>query len=226
MVPEMLFDHLKSYAYQVAYFVKSGNVRSDELSTLIRNTLTIGDFEPMLIPEAPGMPPEFPRLQIFTPTGFRLTVSKVRIDFFIDLPLGIDSEETEAFKENCYRLSSLLENKGYTFSRLGVIHTMFRKQESAATSILNALTKIDSTDVSDASMSITKKVKIGTYLCNSLYNISNGGIATGEIGLVAVRDLNTDPTVELTLSGTDANKFIDAALTEIQHSSFKDYVGE
>jgi hypothetical protein len=225
MVPLMLFDHLKSYVYQVAYFIKSGSVRSDELSTLIRNTLSIGDFEPMLIPETPGMPPEFPRLQIFTPQGFRLTVSKVRIDFFIDLPLGIERDETEIFKDNCNRLSSLLESKGYTFSRLGVINTMFRKQEDASISILNSLTNLDATDVADAALSVTKKIRLGTYQCNSLYNISNGVIATGENGLVAIRDVNTDPMVELTLSGTEASEFINVALAEVQSSSLKDYVG-
>lgn len=222
----MILDQLKNYVYQVAFFIRSGSVRSDELSSLLRNTLNIGDFEPMLIPEAPGMPPEFPRLQIFTPQGYRLTVSKVRIDFFIDLPLGIEKEETQAFIDNCNRLSDLLESKGFSFSRLGVIGTMFAKTEGAATSILNSVTKLDSTDVSDVSLAVTKKKQVGKYLCNSVYNLSNGGMSTGDFGLVAIRDVNTDPMVELSLSGADAKDFVEAALVEVQPSSFKNFVGE
>lgn len=226
MVLLMLFDKLKSYVYQVAYFIKSGSIRNDELSLLLRNALNIGDFEPMLIPEAPGMPPEFPRLQIFTPQGFRLTVSKVRIDFFIDLPLGVEKEEFQAFVDNCTRLSDLLESKGFVFSRFGVINTMFVKQESAAISILNSLTKLDSTDVSDVALAITKKTQVGKYPCNSVYNLSNGMISTGDNGLVAIRDVNTDPMMEFNLSGADAKDFFKAALVEVQAASLKNVVGE
>ncbi|WGK92327.1 hypothetical protein [Pseudomonas migulae] len=222
----MILAQLKNHVYQVAFFIKSGSVRSDELSSLFRNTLNIGDFEPMLIPEAPGMPPEFPRLQIFTPQGYRLTVSKVRIDFFIDLPLGIEKEESQEFIDNCNKLSDLLESKGFSFSRLGVIATMFAKEEGAAASILGLVTKLDAADVSDVVLAVTKKKHVGKYLCNSVYNLSNGGLSTGDIGLVAIRDINTDPMLELSLSGEDAKEFIEAALVEAQPSSFKTFIGE
>lgn len=215
----MLFDNMKRHVYQVAYFVKFGGIRSDELSSLVRKHLDIGEFEPMLIPEQPGMPPEFPRLQISTPKGFRLTVSKVRIDFFIDLPLGIEEEETRAFMDNCIKLSSLLENNGYIFSRLGMICTMFEKMDNAADSILNSLTRLNPSDASDASLTITKKTQINEYECNSVYSYSNGGISTGDVGLVAMRDVNTSPALDINITGADANKFISTALNEIQPSS-------
>lgn len=221
----MSFDNMKKYVYQVAYFVKSGGVRSDEFSSLVRKKLDIGDFEPMLIPDQPGMPPEFPRLQIFTPKGFRLTVSKLRIDFFMDLPLGIEEEEAQSFMNNCTELSGLLEENGYVFSRLGMICTMFEKQDAAADSILDCLTKLDSSNISDISLTVTKKTQIGEYECNSVYNYSNGGISTGDVGVVAVRDVNTNPAMDFNITGADADKFFKAALVEIQPSSLN-IVGE
>lgn len=221
----MLFELLKCHAIQVAYFVQEGVIRYDELSSLIRNTLKIGEFDPMLIPEAPGMPPEFPRLQIFTPDGYRLSASKIRIDFIIDLPLGVGAKELQEFKDNCFLLSDMLTGRGFVFSRVGVINTMFTKLEDAAKQILGELTKLDPELVSDASLSVTRKVTIGGLRCNSLFNVSNGGISTGDIGLVAMRDVNTDPLVTHALTGNALNDFITAALSAVESDSFKEFAG-
>lgn len=222
----MQYDSLKSYTLQFVYFIAGGTIRFDELSALVRQNLTIGDFDPMLIPDAPGMPPEFPRLQIFTPEGYKLTASKARIDFVIDLPLGLGTPELQSFKENCLLLSNMLTNKGFVFSRAALVNTMFTSQDDSHLDILNSLTKIKPDNISNINIVFTKHSLIGTIQCNDVYNISNGSISTGETGLVVIRDINTDATFYQTLNEAMIGDFINAAFGAASAESMKDFVGD
>ncbi|MGE8180492.1 hypothetical protein [Pseudomonas mandelii] len=222
----MQYELLKTYTLQFVYFIAGGSIRFDELSTLIRQTVSIGDFDPMLMPDAPGMPPEFPRLQIFTPEGYKLSASKTRIDFIIDLPLGLGVAETETFKENTSLLTNMMINKGLVFSRVALVNTMFAAQDKAEREILEALTKITPDGISNINIGFTKSSKIGNLSCNDVFNLSNGSISTGETGLVVTRDINTDATAYQTLNQAMILDFIPAAFMAATPHSLQEFVGK
>ena len=222
----MQYNSLKPYTMQFVYFIAGGTIRFDELSTLIRQTLKIGDFDPMLMPDSPGMPPEFPRLQIFTAEGYKLSASKTRIDFVIDLPLGLGTTELDTFRENCLLFTNLLTSKGFVFSRVALVNTMFASQDETEKDILESLTKINPENISNITIGFTKRSLIANISCNDVFNISNGSISTGETGLVVTRDINTDVTIYEILHEGMISEFINSAFLAASPHSLKEFAGD
>ena len=204
-----MFDKSFFYSCQLALFVGSGTVRADDLSSLIRSRLDIGEYEPMLIPEQPGMPAEFPRLHINTAEGYRLSMSKARIDFILELPLGLDKSHIDSFKVKCEALGSLLGEKGFNFTRIGWVKNAFSQSDTPAQDMIEALAKFSSEQVSDFSMSVTKKVTIGDWCANSLYTITNGVGPAGLTGVVCVRDINNDPLHPVVIAASQVGRIVE-----------------
>lgn len=186
-----MLNNLSFFAIQAALFIGSGSIRSDELSFLIRSKMDIGEFEPITFPEQPGAPVEIPRLHISTDNGYRFTMSKARIDIICEWPFGIDAKEEARFAENIRRLSDILSEKDFIFSRIGVVKSWFANQEKAALEIADLLLKVPSDNVTDVSFAITKRVQLREFECNSLFNFSNGVHQSGAPGAIVVRDVNT-----------------------------------
>lgn len=218
-------NKLKLMACQLALFIKEGFVRSDEFSFEISRRMDMGNYEPMLIPEAPGMPPEFPRLQISTAKGYQLTLSRVRVDFVMSLPLGIEDEDARRFHKECKALLGILEEKGFKFSRVGYIHNYFSVGEAAIEEFIKKVTPFRERSFFELSLSVTERVVLAGKECNSLYSFSSPFTGNGESGLLAVRDINTAPDNNYELLSKDVENFMTAALPEIGVKSVLDLVG-
>lgn len=201
-----MFANSKPFSSQLALFVKSGTIRADELSFAATN-MNIGEFEPILIPEVPGMPDEFPKLQINTPAGYRLTMSKMRIDFFMELPLGLDESDLVSFERNCDQLLDILAGKNIIYSRVGFVRSSFARGVQAP-QLVEMLSKIPPAGVSDFFVSYTQKIECIGRVCNDVRNFSNGMNASGEAGVGSVRDINTDPAHEIVMSADDVKAFV------------------
>lgn len=209
---------------QLALFVNGGAIRADELSFEVRKHLAIGEYDPMLIPEAPGMPPEFPRLQITTPKGFQLTMSRARVDFLLGLPLGIDDSESAGFIEKCEGLLDILRGHGYRYSRVGFIKTYF-VEASKAIDVVRKVVKVPMEPVDEVTISLTKKIVLKEKKCNSLYNFVNGVNQAGEPGLFIARDLNTDPAVTHSFDAPEVKDFIASAVPLVSGESVSEFIG-
>lgn len=201
-----MLDGLSPYVYQFALFTGAGSIRADELSSEVRKRLDIGDYDPMLIPEQPGMPEEFPRLQINTAKGYRLTMSKARIDFFLDLPLGFEEEDVHKFKVCMEKLLGILHENNFRYSRVGFIKTNFVANSSPAPFFLNAVTNFSPDSVTDVQLAVTKKIMCSKWQCNSLYSYASG-FGGGVVGLLAIRDINTDPAMNYMMGSEDVKDF-------------------
>ncbi|UVM23818.1 hypothetical protein [Pseudomonas wadenswilerensis] len=204
---------------QLALFVKQGKIQPDELSAKIRGALVIGDFNTMIVPDAPGMPDEFPRLQIHTVRGYRLTSSNARVDFFLDLPLGVDERLLGEFTQNCSALLGVLHGFGCAYSRIGFVKTYFSADERAEKTFIDLVSKLSSDDVSEVQFSLTKKTSISGYSCNDMFSFTSAYMS-GRRGIVTVRDINTDPNVDLNLDAEKAESLI----TEFNFLSGKDSI--
>jgi hypothetical protein len=226
LADEILISNMNEYVYQLALFMGRGVIRADELSYDVRRRLDIGDFEPMLIPEAPGMPDDFPRLQINSPRGYRLTMSRARVDFFLDLPLGIDADDKAEFFSKCRELLAILDEREIRYSRVGLIKTSFAPGVGAPEFLVSSLTRLPTAGVSDASLSITKKITCSGVRCNSLFNFSNGVLASGQLGLLAIRDVNTDPALNADLALEATSHFIAEADAQSGIESILEFVGD
>ncbi len=218
-------NKLKLMTCQLALFIKEGFVRSDEFSFEISRRMHLGNYEPMLIPEAPGMPPEFPRLQISTPKGYQLTLSRLRVDFVMSLPLGIEEDDTRRFHDECKTLLAILEEKGFKFSRVGYIHNYFSVGEAAIEEFIKKATPFRERNFFELSLSVTERTFVNQKECNSLYSFSSAINGAGESGLLAVRDINTVPDKNYELLSSDVGSFMVAALSEIGVKSVIDLVG-
>lgn len=209
---------------QLALFVNGGGIRADELSFEVRKHLAIGEYDPMLIPEAPGMPPEFPRLQITTPKGFQLTMSRARVDFLLGLPLGIDESESMGFIKKCEGLLDILHGHSYRYSRVGFIKTYF-VEASKAIEVVNKVVRVPMEPVDEVSISLTKKIMLNANKCNSLYNFAHGVNQAGEPGLFIARDLNTDPAVLHSFDASEIKEFIASAVPLVSSESVGEFIG-
>lgn len=219
-----MFDNIKVYSCQLALFVSAGAIRADELSFAIRSKMDVGEFEPMLIPESPGMPDEFPRLSINTPKGYKLSMSKARIDFLIDLPLGVDEQEFNEFKTACKVLCSILDEKGFKFSRVGFVKTLFESMPRATQFLVQDIARLALQDSTDFSMTISAKRKYEKWGCNSIYSLSNGLRSGSEVGLVVARDVNIGPENEVALVPTDVDGFLSFAEAECSVENLRKFI--
>ncbi|WP_237858039.1 hypothetical protein [Pseudomonas sp. PGPR81] len=186
----------KCHIVQLALFLKDSKIQLDDLSSKLRSKLAIGDFNTMIMPEAPGMPEDFPRLQITTPVGYRLTSSKTRIDFFIDLPLGIEDKDFNGFKANCSKLLEVLAELGCKYMRLGYVKTYFSSDEEPVKTFIDKVTRIPSDGLSDVQFNVTRKREKEGCAYNDIFSFTTAYLNMRR-GLVAVRDLNTDAGIEL-----------------------------
>lgn len=186
----------KCHIVQLALFLKSANVQLDDLSSKLRSKLTIGDFSTMIMPEAPGMPEEFPRLQVNTPQGYRLTASKTRIDFFLDLPLGIEDRDHEGFRSNCRSLLEVLSDFGCVYVRLGYVKTYFRSDEEPVKTFIDKVTRLPSVGLEEVQFNVTRKSERGGYVYNDVFSFTTAFL-NARRGMVAIRDLNTDIGIDL-----------------------------
>lgn len=212
------------FSCQLALFVESGSVRADELSVEVRRGMDLGSYEPMLIPEAPGMPEEFPRLQINTSKGYQLTMSKLRIDFFMSLPLGLEDKELTEFHQRASQLLGILGSYGFSFSRVGLICNYFLSSTVSAKDAAQKFLKVDSDDVAELNFSITKRFERGGRLLNNLYNFASGASAHMGDGYVLVRDVNTVPHINYSMSPRDIEELIDFMKGMIDRNSVSDFV--
>lgn len=215
---------LKLNACQLALFVGSGSIRADELSFEVRKHLDIGEYDPMLIPEAPGMPAEFPRLQISTPKGFQLAMSRARLDFMLSLPLGIDEPDFLGFVDKCGKLLDVLHEHTYRYSRIGFIKTYFADSNNAG-GIVEKLIKVQMGPLDEVNVSLTKKIELEGRKCNSLYNFANGVNASGDFGLLVARDLNTDAGVINSFDSKEAKAFIASVVPLASSESVYEFLG-
>ncbi len=210
---------------QLALFIREGNVRSDEFSFELSKNMDIGSYEPMLIPEAPGMPPEFPRLQISTPKGYQLTLSRVRVDFLITLPLGLEASEVNHFHSQCKKLLKILDERNFKYSRVGYIHNYFATGQSVIESFIKKATPFRERDFFELSLSVTEHINVSNWVCNSLYSFSSAFTAFNEPGLFAVRDLNTAPDKDYILTKEDIEVVLETAPEIVNISSINQLVG-
>ncbi|WP_313645893.1 hypothetical protein [Pseudomonas sp.] len=197
----------KCHIVQLALFFKNSQVQLDDLSSALRKRMAIGDFNTMIMPEVQGMPEEIPRLQITSPIGYRLTSSKVRLDFFIDLPLGVEAKDLEGFKENCNKLLGVLADFGCEYVRLGYVKTYFKSDEVPVQSFFEVAMKLPSEGLAEVQFNVTRKGNFDDYSYNDIFSFSTAYL-NARRGLVAIRDLNTDIGIGLK-SVPDVQKIID-----------------
>ena len=214
---------IRTLSVQLALFISSGSIRADELSSAVRNRMNIGEFEPMIIPEMAGMPDEFPSLQINTSEGYRLAMSKSRIDLFLALPLGIDDGDICSFILSCQSLMSILSEKKIVFSRVGFVRLFFIAQ-AKADFLIDELMKVSSDDICEVTISLTKKVICANKQSNNIFIFSTGQNDFGESGVAFNRDINTDLSDSSSLDDKEVIDYVleASALTEL--GSLKDFI--
>lgn len=216
-------EGIRTLSVQLAVFVSSGSIRADELSFAVRSRMDVGEFDPMLIPEMPGMPDEFPRLQINTPAGYRLTMSKSRIDFFLALPLGVDESDSAAFLSNCRSLISILSEKDFVFARVGFVRMFFAAQ-AKADFLIDRLMSISSEGITDVSISFTNKVLCSGRQSNNVFGFSTGQNEIGEPGVALNRDVNTDPSSVVGFGGVEMLEYINEANSLTGFDSLQEFI--
>ena len=218
-----VLEGIRTLSIQLAVFVSAGSIRADELSFAVRSRMDVGEFEPMLIPEMPGMPDDFPRLQINTSNGYRLTMSRSRIDFFLELPLGIDGTDIECFLAGCRSLVSILTEKDFVFSRIGFVR-MFFVAHVKADFLMNRLMNVPSDGITDVSVSFTQKVLCANKQSNNIFAFSTGQNQIGEPGVAMNRDVNTDPVIHSNFEGSDILEYIVEASSLVGIDSLKEFI--
>lgn len=221
-----MFDDLKFFSCQLALFIEAGSIRSDELSFEISRSMAIGEYEPMLIPEGPGMPPEFPRLQINTSKGYQVTLSKLRVDFVMHLPLGVEGVDLQRFFEEAKKLLGILGGRGFSFSRVGYIHNYFCPSVLGASAIAQSLLKISGESITDLQLSVTKRFEEEGVSYNDLYNFANGSSNPWGDGYLIVRDLNTVPRDGLSFSAERISALMGMARNKVAPDSVARFIGE
>lgn len=219
-----MFDKMFKFSNQLALFVSSGSVRADELSYLVRSKMEVGEFEPMLIPEQPGMPAEIPRLHINTDSGYRLAMSKSRIDLTVEIPFGIMQEEEDRFSKNCAILMSILRERKIDFDRVGWVGSWFAEVDNAGSALASSLLKVADREVSDMNVSITQKKNINDITCNSLFSFANGTHQSGMQGIIVARDVNTVPSNGMVITCDQADTLIFSFAKEASKQSVLDFL--
>lgn len=200
------------HVIQVALFISGSRIRSDELSLKVRMGLDIGEFEPMIIPDAPGMPDEIPRLNIATPAGYRFSASKSRIDFILDLALGLDEEKFNQYRRNVEALAGIVEGAGARIHRIGLVRTLFFRSEAPQDIIQQGFLKKNVSGLKEANVNIVRDISISGIKGNDLYNIGCGFIIGQQRGISINRDINTDPNIALSWGRDDVMRFYDEAM--------------
>lgn len=218
-----MLEGIRTLSIQLAIFVSAGSIRADELSFAVRSRMAIGEFEPMLIPEMPGMPDEFPRLQINTSNGYRLTMSRSRIDFFLELPLGVDEGDINNFLASCRLLVSILAEKEFVLSRVGFVRTYFVSHVKA-NYLIDSLMSIPSEGISEVSISFTQKILCANKQSNSVFAFSTGQNQVGELGIAMNRDVNTDPKFHSNFGGGDILDYIVEASALVGIDSLNEFI--
>lgn len=217
--------NMKLHGCQLALFVNSGSMRADFLSADVRRVVDIGEFEPLIIPEAPGMPNEFPRLQIGSDKGYQLTMSKVRVDFHLNLPLGLSGSDVGVFVDKCKLLLGILNEYGVSLSRVGYVFTYFIEGSDQSRAVVKKLLTVFDDDVSEVNISITKRFNVCDSKCNNLYGFVSAVSASGVPGLVVSRDVNTVPEAGQVFDLSFVSKFIDAVHDVMGEGSVAEFLG-
>lgn len=221
-----MFDDLKFFSCQLALFIESGTIRSDELSFEISKNMAIGQYEPMLIPEAPGMPPEFPRLQINTSKGYQVTLSKLRADLVVNLPLGVEDVDLQRFFDEARKLLGILGGRDFRFSRIGYIHNYFWPSAAGAGVVAQSLLKVNRDNISDIQLSVTKKFDADGTTFNDLYSFANGSSNSWGEGYLVVRDVNNVPRDGLIFTADQVLALMNTARAKVAPNSIAEFMVE
>ncbi|MFP3369297.1 hypothetical protein [Pseudomonas sp. SIMBA_068] len=219
-----MFKDLTNFSYQLALFTESGKIMADELSVACRNKMNIGAYTPALIPEMPGMPDEIPRLQIQTDRGFQVGMSNIRIDFVIDLPFGLDSKDREGFIENARRLLELLDERGFVYSRVGFVKKYLKVMPDAGKFLSGLFGGVGGSSLTDFSVNASQRIEVAGKQCNNIFNVGSGVIRGGEVGVVALRDVNIVPG-QGSIVKDDVLSFMAEAESILGVESFDEFVG-
>lgn len=218
-----MFDDFTHHAYQLAFFTDSGSIAADEFSVACRKQLDIGPFTPQFLPAFPGMPDEFPRLQIQSETGYSVSLTGSRVDLIIDKAYGLTEDHKAVFLKNAKSLVALIEGCGATFLRVGLVRRYFKVMERPGRFVSNAFGGKGGEGLVDFSVNGVVRVEFQSRKCNSVYNISSGIIRGSETGVVAFRDINIVPG-ENALSSGAARSFIDFAESALGLDSMSEFV--
>ncbi|MEN5141102.1 hypothetical protein [Pseudomonas juntendi] len=178
----------------------------------------------MLIPEQPGMPAEIPRMHINTDCGYRVSMSRARIDLTLELPFGIDAEENVRFYKNCKIFTEILREKAFSFERIGLVGSWFAPTTQSGALIAELLLQVPSNDISDVTLSITKKHSIRDVVCNSLFNFSSAIHQSNLEGVNINRDLNTVPDAGKLFSCDDVGEFVSLFKLETTEDSILEFI--
>lgn len=217
-------DKPSLFAIQLALFIDNGSVHADELSYLVRSKMNIGRFEPMLIPEQGIMPAEIPRLNINSDDGYRLSLSKVRLDFVLEIPFGINDNTLDVFFGNCKTLCEILEERNVVLSRIGLVKNWFIPEDRPAVGLAEKLLSVPVAEISDVSVSVTKKKDIDGMVCNSLYAFMNGMHQSGGSGWVVSRDVNNVPSADIRIKSGNVPAMVQRFNQEASDKSVADFV--
>lgn len=187
--------------------------------------MKLGNYNPSLLPEFPGMPDEIPRLQIQTDTGFNLSMSNARVDLILDLPFGLEKGDQALFFENVNLLLDILNDHGFDYSRVGLVRRFFHVMNEPEKLIASRFGGREGDDLTDYSVNAMRRANISGVECKNIFNISNGIIRGVEPGLVAFRDLNVNPN-QTVFTRVGVQDFVKAANELLTLESLVEFSGE
>ncbi|MDG9891054.1 hypothetical protein [Pseudomonas juntendi] len=170
------------------------------------------------------MPAEIPRLNINSEDGYRLSLSKVRLDFVLEIPFGIDESALGVFFENCTVLCEILQERNVILSRIGLVKNWFMPEDRPAVGLAEKLLNVPAAEISDVSVTVTKKKTFDGMVCNSLYAFMSGVHQSGSSGWVVSRDINNVPGANVKIKAGNVPAIVQDFTQEASDQSVADFV--
>lgn len=171
----------------------------------------------LIIPAPPGTPPEIPRFQLSSDDGaFQVVATKLRLDFFFNLPIPLSFDEAEpTFSDWARRILDLIFGLSISLVRIGVSTRYFIPTSSPVEKITNKLTAGVVGALREIEIKLNFSRHVITFDVNDIYHFqvadfSENGSDKSVTGIAVLRDFNNIVDGRL-LTVDSAKEFIAAA---------------
>ena len=197
---------------QFAYFFNGIMERPDQRYVSINSRLNnLFNGYPTILPYSPGMPIEFPIVQLKSNDGkYLLNMAKSRCDFIISYPL---SKNIQTEIDQYYTLLNNLTTELSTmkFSRVGMVARYIIEDVNGVKYVNDKFFKKNLENMFELMIRFNERKKWNNTLLNDVINISNIAYNennTKKNGVHIERDINTAPDLLLNISKKEIDFFV------------------